>query len=799
MANKGIIFRFSSKVDQTAYDAKMALLDTADAAALKSAEFAEAMEAYKTSADTTIEINAAVAAETSARETAVSGVTERVGALESGKADKSTYEAKVAELEAADATFHTTAAFNTAIANYKTSADTTVEITEAVAGEASRAQGVEEGLQSAIDDINAAIGSGEGSDGSLTDRVATLESGLSTEASDRAAADTALAGRATTLEGQVAVINGDNQTVGSIAKAEADAKAYTDAREVVLQGNIDGKVDKNGTDRLMTAAEGTKLGTYPADYATVEAAIGSKVAQADYDVAIADRYTKSAAEAMVDGKITTALASVHNFIGQVADMTELAAIQSPKKGDVYNVISATNGTSAEYYWNGSDWEEFGTIIDMTGYATKVYADNAVSVETGRAQGIEAGLRTDVDAANTAIGVLNGSGEGSVAAAVAAEQTRATGIEGGLRTDVDANAAAITVLNGADTVTGSVAKSVKDAVAVETARAEAAEGVNAAAIATMRGEIGTAPSVKYIVSGAGEGAANGTYTYSSSVDFGGIEVQYFSNGTCTMEVPTAEGATGNAAIKMGNYVWYICNSINPATGSWAERQASGVPTSVVKVEPNTINERIAANEAALAALGTVDGGSIASALATKVNVSDYNTKVAELEAADTAIAGRVTTAEGAINTLNGDANTTGSVAKAVKDAVDAEAAIARAAEQANAADIVALQNRAAALEAASSYEFVNTNTTKMLADKFYIVRNAMLTGTLPSGEAAIGKKIRIMINDAAGLLGGSISPTGSDTINGGASFSLDAAMDITLLYDYNSNTGIGDWVVLAIMG
>ena len=799
MANKGIIFRFSSKVDQTAYDAKMALLDTADAAALKSAEFAEAMEAYKTSADTTIEINAAVAAETSARETAVSGVTERVGALESGKADKATYEAKVAELEAADATFHTTAAFNTAIANYKTSADTTVEITEAVAGEASRAQGVEEGLQSAIDDINAAIGSGEGSDGSLTDRVATLESGLATEASDRAAADTALAGRATTLEGQVAVINGDNQTVGSIAKAEADAKAYTAAREVVLQGNIDGKVDKNGTDRLMTAAEGTKLGTYPADYATVEAAIGSKVAQADYDVAIADRYTKSAAEAMVDGKITTALASIHDFKGQVADMTALGAIQNPKKGDVYNVITSTNGTSAEYYWNGTAWEEFGTTIDMSGYAIKTEVAADIAVETSRAQGVESGLRTDVDAANAAIGVLNGSGEGSVAAAVAAEQTRATGVESGLDGRLTTAEGAITTLNGADTVVGSVAKTVKDAVAVETARAEAAEAGIAANVATIRAEIGTAPSVKYIVSGAGEGAANGTYTYSSSVDFGGIEVQYFSNGTCTMEVPTAEGATGNAAIKMGNYVWYGCNSINPATGSWSERQASGVPTSVVKVEPNTINERIAANEAALAALGTVDGGSIASALATKVNVSDYNTKVGELEAMDTAIAGRVTVAEGAIDTLNGDVNTTGSVAKAVKDAVDAEAAIARAAEQANAADIVALQNRAAALEAASSYEFVNTNTTKMLADKFYIVRNAMLTGTLPSGEAAIGKKIRIMINDAAGLLGGSISPTGSDTINGGASFSLDAAMDITLLYDYNSNTGIGDWVVLAIMG
>lgn len=797
MANKGIIFRFSSKVDKTAYDAKMALLETADAAALKSAEFAEAMEAYKTSADTTIEINAAVAAETSARETAVSGVADRVSAVESGKADKAAYEAKVAELEAADATFHTTAAFNTAIAAYKTSADTTTEIGEAVAAEAAIARAAEEGLQSAIDDINAAIGAGEGAEGSLTERVGTLETGLASEASDRAAADTALGGRLTTAEGAITVINGDDQTAGSIAKAEADAKAYTDAREVVLQGNIDNKVDKNGTDRLMTAAEGTKLGAYP-EYSAVETAIGSKVAQADYDVAIADRYTKSAAEAMVDGKINTAIASIHDFKGQVTDMAALAAVQNPKKGDVYNVVTAANGTSAEYYWNGTAWEEFGTTIDMSGYALKSAVATDIATETSRAQGIEAGLRTDVDAANAAITVLNGSGEGSVAAAVAAEQTRATGVEGGLRTDVDANAAAITTLNGADTITGSVAKTVKDAVAVETARAEAAEAAIAGDVTVIRGEIGTAPKPYYVVAGAGENGANGTYNYSSNYDFNGVRVDQYTNGSCTLEVPS-EPSAGSASIKLGTYVWYSCSSNDPATGTWSERQAGGAPSSVTKVEPGTINERITANTAALAALGSVEGGSIANALAGKVDTTTYATDKAALEAADTALDGRVTVVEGAVTTLNGDASTAGSVAKAVADGVAAEAAIARAAEQANADAIVALQNRAAALEAGASYEFVNTNTTKMLEDKFYIVRNAQLTATLPTGEAAIGKKVRIMTNEAAGLLNGSVSPTGSDTINGGAVFNLDAAMDITLLYDYNRNTGVGDWVVLAIMG
>lgn len=170
--------------------------------------------------------------------------------------------------------------------------------------------------------------------------------------------------------------------------------------------------------------------------------------------------------------------------------------------------------------------------------------------------------------------------------------------------------------------------------------------------------------------------------------------------------------------------------------------------------------------------------------------------------ESGLATRLTTVEGvaaantsAIATLNGDNTTTGSVAKAVKDAVDAEAATARAAEQANANAITALQARASALEGASSYEFINVTTSKQLENKFYIVRNAALTATLPSGDAAVGAQIRIIINEAAAALNGSITPATGDTINGGASLALDVSMDMTLLYDSANH----DWVVLAFMG
>lgn len=184
--NKGIIFRFSSKVDKEAYDAKVAALDAADASALKTEDFNTAMAAYKTAAATTQEIGAAVSAETTARETAVSGEASareaadtaldgRVTAVESGKVDKTAYDEKMTQLDAGVAAAMTTSDFNTTIANYKTSADTTAEIGTAVAAETTARETAVSGLQDAIDDINAQLG-GDGSDGaSLSARVADLE------------------------------------------------------------------------------------------------------------------------------------------------------------------------------------------------------------------------------------------------------------------------------------------------------------------------------------------------------------------------------------------------------------------------------------------------------------------------------------------------------------------------------------------------------------------------------------------------------------------------------------------------
>lgn len=103
-----------------------------------------------------------------------------------------------------------------------------------------------------------------------------------------------------------------------------------------------------------------------------------------------------------------------------------------------------------------------TVGDSTKGLVKAVADNtaAISGEIGRATDAENVLSGRLD-------VIEGDGEGSIAKAEADAKTYADGLNSTLAARVTTNETAIGVLNGADTVTGSVAKQIKDAVATET--------------------------------------------------------------------------------------------------------------------------------------------------------------------------------------------------------------------------------------------------------------------------------------------------------------------------------------------
>lgn len=142
----------------------------------------------------------------------------------------------------------------------------------------------------------------------------------------------ALAGRVSTLENQVTTINGEGE--GSIKKALADAKAYTDDA-------VENKADKADT-----------LAGY----------------------GITDAYTKGD----TDTKIAEAVAAAPHLKRSIVEA--LPEVGAADQNTIYMVGTGagSEGSSYEEYMliNGA-FERIGTSdVDLTNYATKEYADQA---------------------------------------------------------------------------------------------------------------------------------------------------------------------------------------------------------------------------------------------------------------------------------------------------------------------------------------------------------------------------------------------------------------------------------------
>ena len=184
----------------------------------------------------------------------------------------------------------------------------------------------------------------------------------------------------------------------------------------------------------------------------------------------------------------------------------------------------------------------------------------------------------------------------------------------MNAQIGANKEAIETLNGADTVTGSVAKTVKDAVAAETSRAEGIESGLNTRIGVVEG---------YFENGAAKTAT----TAANATKLGGQEASYYA---VKGEVTTALGT--------------LSGSIETVSGS-----------------VTSLDTRVTTAEGKITTLegdvSTIKGDYLTSADKTTLNnaIQANSTKI-----------GEHTTA---ITTLNGDENTSGSVAYAVKAEAD----------------------------------------------------------------------------------------------------------------------------------
>ena len=158
-------------------------------------------------------------------------------------------------------------------------------------------------------------------------------------------------------------------TISDIGAAEdADVPNVGAVKNYVaaqVAAGVANKVDKVAGKQLSTedytTTEKTKLGTYPENYSTVTALIDAKADPSDITDALNNYYTKGE----VDGKV----ASVFTYKGTKATEGELPQSEQ-KVGDVWHVDAG----SKEFAWDGTQWEELGGVIDLSGYYTKGEVD-----------------------------------------------------------------------------------------------------------------------------------------------------------------------------------------------------------------------------------------------------------------------------------------------------------------------------------------------------------------------------------------------------------------------------------------
>ena len=121
-------------------------------------------------------------------------------------------------------------------------------------------------------------------------------------------------------------------------------------------------------------------------------------------------------------------------------------------------------------------------VEAKGYAVKTETDTAIA--DAKKAGTDA--QASVNALSDKVGTV--PADKTIVQMIADAQNAATYNDSAVKASIKTNTDAIAILNGTDTVEGSVAKTVKDAVAAEQTRAEGKEQANATAIAGVKSRV-----------------------------------------------------------------------------------------------------------------------------------------------------------------------------------------------------------------------------------------------------------------------------------------------------------------------
>jgi hypothetical protein len=318
----------------------------------------------------------------------------------------------------------------------------------------------------------------------LANEKAALEQSIAGEKSAREAADEALDGRMTAAEAKLTTIQGEG--AGSIKKAEADAKAYTDEKIAAL---IDGAPEATNTlNELAEAIKDNKdvYDGYVAQHAKDMAAMKKELQdEIDADVLVEQQRAEAkeaellqaiqteagradTAEKKIAADLTKAVSDLQAEID--ADVAVEAGLREAADNALQEAINAinsgTNGVLAQAK-KYADEKDAALKADL-----QKEIDDDVKAEADRAKAEEADIRADFAAADAA---LKTELQAEIDSDVKVETDRAVAKEAELdaaikaeattaRAAEKANADAIAVLNGDVNQVGSVDKKLADALA-----------------------------------------------------------------------------------------------------------------------------------------------------------------------------------------------------------------------------------------------------------------------------------------------------------------------------------------------
>ena len=501
-------------------------------------------------------------------------------------------------------------------------------------------------------------------DSSVSSEQSARMSADSTEQSARMAADSALSGR-------LDVIEGADSVNGSVAKALKDAKAYADSQVMAEQSARESAVSAEESARMaaVSAEESARMAAISSEQSARIAAVSAEES-ARMAAVSAEESARMAADSTLQGNIDAEASA------RTAAIASEASARTAADTNLQNQINSLDGYTLDLRGDLDQEVTDRKAADSTEQSARMAADSALSGRLDIIEGADtvagsvakalkdAKAYTDSSvSAEESARIAAVSAEASLrAAAVSAEESAriaADSTEQSARMAADsALSGRLDVIEGTDTVSGSVAKSLKDAKAY--ADQKIADLVN--------GAPGVLDTLKELADALGD---DPNFATTLSNELATIQTDITSLQNSSGANLSAEESARKAADSALSGRLDVIEGADTVSGSVAKalKDAKAYTDSSVSAEQSARMTAVSAEESArIAAVSSEQSARIAADNTLQGNLdAEASARIAAVSAEESARIAAYNSLDGRLDIIEGADTVNGSVAKSLKDA------------------------------------------------------------------------------------------------------------------------------------